>query len=483
MIYLYKCYNQSMDFRQIQAVLTRECKIYGSKPLLAGISGGADSLCLLFLLSALKLPVIAAYFDHKLRPESAQEASIIAQFAAQAGCDFIAGVGDVRLLAKMEGLGIEAAARKARYTFLFEHAQRVGAQAVAVGHTADDQVETILLHLLRGSGLDGLKGMSYRSFLPGFSQEIPLVRPLLGIWREETAAFCAERGLNPLEDRTNQDKRYARNRLRHELIPELESYNPQVKKRLWTLAQVAQASLSDTDDIGEWAYRCCLIQESPGQFVALHVGKLSELADKWLAKIIRIAVQRIHAEPANLDYRAIERAIQLLRRPNATGQVDLTANMALIKIHGRVYITDRRYPIPTTEWPQITSNESITLRLPGRTQIGAGWWIQAEYRMIEAGAAIPDEPTEAWLDSQAVSLPLTVRAWRNGDRLQPIGMSGSIKIADFFVNQKVPRIARGKWPLVESGGEVAWVVGLRISEKFRMKPDADRAIQLKLVRE
>jgi len=472
-----------MDLRQIQRVFFDKCKIEENKPLIVGISGGADSLCLLFLLSSLRVPVVSAYFDHRLRPESGQEAAIVARFSAQAGCDFIAGEGDVRELARKEGLSIEAAARKARYTFLFEQARLIGAQAVAVGHTADDQVETILLHLLRGSGLDGLKGMSYRSVLPVYSENIPLIRPLIGVWHTETVAYCAERGLTPLEDSTNQDQRYFRNRLRHRLIPELESYNPAFKKRLWTLGQVAQVSLGATDKMIEWVYCRCLMQASAGKFVVLNSNSLLELDDGSLAKIIRVAVQHIHPEPANLDHKAIQRAVHLLRRPEPSGQVDLTANLIVIKVHGRVYVADKRYLLPTSEWPQILAGDALELNLPGSTRLSSGWWVVASYRNFEPGDAIPADPGEAWLDWRAVNLPLVVRAWQPGDRFQPIGMRGSIKLADFFVNQKIPRIARAGWPLVITDGEIAWVVGLRIGEKYRLKSDSRKVICLKLERE
>jgi tRNA(Ile)-lysidine synthase len=471
-----------MDPKELSAILTKECNLKGSKPLLVGVSGGADSLCLLSLLSALNLSIVAAYFDHRLRPESAQDGLSVAKVAASLNCGFVSASGDVRGMAERERLSVEAAARKARYTFLFEQAREIGAEAVAVGHTADDQVETILLHLLRGSGLDGLKGMSYRSLLPGFSTEIPLIRPLLGFWRSETAGYCAEHGLQPLEDRTNQDKRYLRNRLRLELIPQLESYNPGVKWHLWTLGQIAQASLSGTDEITDWVYRRCLIAESSGEYAALSSRELAELSDGWVTNMIRAAVERVRADPANLDFRALQRALRLIRRPEPAGQVDLTSNLALIKVHGRVYIADRRFTLPTSEWPQVTPAERIELNLPCQTFLSEAWRLRADIRAIQPGETVPDDPLEAWLDMERLEQPLQVRAWRSGDRFQPFGMQGTMKVADFFINLKIPRIARARWPLVIAGEEVIWVAGLRVSEKYRLTQNSRKAIHLVLER-
>ncbi len=471
-----------MDSKDLSLILTRVCGIQGGKPLLLGVSGGADSLCLLSLLSSLDWQIYAAYYDHKIRPESGQDGLAVAQFAARLGCDFILGEGDVRGKAAREGMSLEAAARKARYTFLFEEARRIGAEAVVVGHTADDQVETILLHLLRGSGLDGLKGMSYRTMLPEYSSEIPLVRPLLGTWRVETAAYCAEHGLQPVEDTSNREIRYLRNRVRLELIPQLETYNPEIKKRLWALGQVAQTSLSGIDEITDWAYRRCLIAESQYFPLALSSQELLELNDGWLSRVIRAGAARIRAESSDLDYRAVKRALQLLRRPDPVGQVDLTAHLVLVRVHGRIYIADQRFPIPTDEWPQTVSIGTVELNLPGVVQLDAGWQIRGEMRTLEPGATFSDDPCEAWLDVGGFTKKLEVRTWRKGDRFQPLGMRGAVKVADFFVNQKIPRIARARWPLVVAGEDIAWVAGLRISEPFRIKPDSRAAVRLVLER-
>ena len=133
---------------------------------------------------------------------------------------------------KEQKLSLEEAARILRYRFLFAQARSEGAEVVAVGHTADDQVETVLMHFLRGAGLPGLKGMAGRTILPEFDPKIPLVRPILHLWRSETEAYCQEHGLQPVYDPSNRDETYFRNRLRHSLIPELEKYNPRFKNTL-----------------------------------------------------------------------------------------------------------------------------------------------------------------------------------------------------------------------------------------------------------
>ncbi len=181
-------------------------------------------------------PVIVAHFNHQLRPDSDREATALEKAVSRKNLPAIFESGDVRGYAESKGLSIEEAARTLRYRFLFEQARECDAQAVAVGHTADDQVETVLMHFLRGAGLTGLKGMSYRSFLPVFDESIPVVRPLLDIWREETVEYCAANGLSPYYDPSNDSPDFLRNRIRHLLIPQLETYNPRFREALWRTA-------------------------------------------------------------------------------------------------------------------------------------------------------------------------------------------------------------------------------------------------------
>jgi tRNA(Ile)-lysidine synthase len=198
----------SIVLEQFVSALKEKCLLDPGLPVLVGVSGGPDSLCMLDMLHQLGYPVIVAHLDHSLRAESAQEAEQLRQLAQSIGLTFVLERNDVDSYATSHSLSIEEAAREARYQFLFEQARQHQAQAVAVGHTANDQVETVLMHLLRGSGLPGLRGMSYRSLPNPWSKNIPLVRPLLGVWREEILAHLEQNGLVPTLDASNLDTRF-----------------------------------------------------------------------------------------------------------------------------------------------------------------------------------------------------------------------------------------------------------------------------------
>ena len=228
---------------------------------------------MLDILRQLGYRLIVAHLDHSLRAESAQEAEQLRHLVEGYSLPFVLERGDVQAYAARHSLSIEEAAREVRYRFLFDQAARCQAQAVAVGHTANDQVETVLMHLLRGSGLAGLRGMSYRSLPNPWSQSIPLVRPLLGAWREEILAHLAQSGLQASLDASNLDTRYYRNRLRHELVPQLEQLNPGVKQRLWQMADILAEDENVLEMVEQAAWASCILTQGPG-FVALDAGVL-----------------------------------------------------------------------------------------------------------------------------------------------------------------------------------------------------------------
>jgi len=218
---------------EINSILREKCLITPGELVVTGVSGGPDSLCLMDLLHKLGYRVIVAHLDHRLRPESEDEAQRVKKMAAESGLPFVRESKDIETFSRQRGLSLEEGARLARYQFLFREAEKIRAAAVMVGHTADDQVETVLMHLLRGAGLPGLTGMSHRSLPNAWSEKIPLLRPLLGVWREAIWEYLNDQGLNPSLDPSNLDERIFRNRLRHELIPYLETFNPRLRQSIW----------------------------------------------------------------------------------------------------------------------------------------------------------------------------------------------------------------------------------------------------------
>jgi tRNA(Ile)-lysidine synthase len=482
-------YNHEMESTHLQKKLQEVCLLSPDLPILVGVSGGADSLCLLDSLHRLGYPLWVAHFDHGLRPESAEDARTVAKIAQEMGLKVIVGSEDVRAMAAEAGLSLEEAARKARYRFLFEQARICQAQAVAVAHTANDQVETVLMHLLRGAGLNGLKGMSARAILPEWDPQIPLVRPLLEVWREETEAWCAAYQLTPLHDPTNWDTTFFRNRLRHELIPYLQSYNPNVKEVIWRMAQVLGGDWEVLAGEVERAWQRCWLEDG-AHWSVLCLAHVQDLPEGLQRAVLRRAIDRLRPGLRDIDFALIERALHWLCEPPSGHWLELAAGLQLWMEAGRLYVTET-HQLPQ-EWPQIGSEEAL-LAVPGEVSLEHGWVLRAERRprcgnppggqvvMVGGGAVRLELGVE--LNPQALVLPLIVRTMRPGERLNPLGMGGHrVKLSDFFVNRKLPQRARAGWPLVISGSEVAWVAGLHMGEKFKVSAMDLETIHLKLVK-
>jgi tRNA(Ile)-lysidine synthase len=470
----------------IERILSEECLLTLEQPLLVGVSGGPDSLCLLDLLSRTGYNLIVAHLDHGLRAESADEAKSVKQFAHKIGASFCLGVKDVELFSKTQALSIEEAARTLRYQFLFEQARETGAQAVAVGHTADDQVETVLMHMLRGAGLSGLKGMTYYSLPNPWSKHIPLVRPLLGVWREEIIEYIADCGLQPIFDPSNLDTRLYRNRLRHELIPLLESYNPGFRQRTLQMAHILSDDHAVLETVANNAWQACVLSQGAG-YIELDVEGIRLLPVGLQRQVLRQAIQELRPGLRNVDFAAVERARHFLENPPSTRKSDLAAGLYLQLEKGKCWLAGWDSELPTgndTGWPRISSPESIDLATPGTIQLWNGWQLSAEpvdiQMAIERGMNNTD-PFQVWMDAENIIPPLHVRTRRPGDRFQPLGMDGhSIKLSDLMINAKLPVRARANWPLVLSGDAIVWVPGLRPGYTCRLTESSKNAVHIKI---
>ncbi len=450
-------------------------------PVVAGVSGGPDSLCLLNVLQRLEYRVIVAHFDHRLRSESGQDATRVREMAAAAGMPFVTASADVRSLAETEKLSIEEAARKARYRFLFEQARLAAAQAVAVAHTADDQVETVLMHLLRGAGLSGLKGMLYRAVVREWDPALPLVRPLLGVWREEILAYCQELGLQPLFDASNQDLTFFRNRLRHELIPLLEQYNPQVRQVLWRTARTLAADHAALEELMRKTWQACLVEEGPG-YVCLSLPALRSLGLAQKRSVIRQAIASLRPALRDIDFLAVQHAVDFIERPSATSQRDLVSGLRLSIEGQRLFLAEWSAAVVDGDWPQLAPGTEMPLPAPGRVELLNGFVLQVEApETISQDNFSPaaEDPFQVWLDADQLSFPLAARTRQAGDRFLPLGMGGhSLKLSDFWINRQLSRRARPGWPLVCSGSQIAWIPGFLPAHTFRVTEKTCRAVRL-----
>lgn len=470
---------------KIAQILRNTNTISPGDKLLVGVSGGADSICLLHLLfSRLDHPLVVAHLDHQLRPGSALEADKVRMFAEKLGIISILGSQDTRSFARHQALSIEEAARELRYRFLFSTAEREQAKAVLVAHNSDDQVETVLMHLLRGSGLSGLGGMPYCS-ITQWHEEIPLIRPLLGVSRQEIEVYCQENKLATIQDPSNQDTTFFRNRLRHELIPFLEGYNPQIRILINQMAETLREDNAVMSALTDGVLDECMV-EAGHQFIALNQEKFLKVALGLQRNLIRRVIAILRPGLRDISFSHVERTLHYIQKPPKSGQVDLVAGLRMQIEEDCFIIADWNADLLRADWPQWTGR-AIKLVVPGVTRLDGNWFVKAEplpkeSRYLEMVMGNPD-PFSAFFDIDPLVTPFTIHNRQPGDRMTPLGMDeGSVKIGDLMINAKLPRRARTNWPLILVAGKVVWVPGIRQSSQYAVHDNSETIIKLSFLK-
>ncbi len=469
----------------IETLLSEECGLVKDRSIIVGVSGGPDSLCLMETLRKAGYPIIVAHFDHQLRAESGQDARIVEKTATRLMLPSMIDGADVRDYAEKEKLSIEEAARNLRYRFLFKLARQHNAQAVAVGHTADDQVETILMHFLRGSALSGLKGMSFRSIIKMFDPEIPIVRPLLNMWREETVVYCAVNGMRPHYDSSNDSLNFQRNRIRHLLIPNLETYNPKFRE---TALRMSQSLKGDYSFVMETLEKTWLetVVKMDEDIIAFKADLLSQHSVGLQRNLIKHAMQTLRPG-IDITFSVLERAVKMIESDDNSGRADLKAGLRMFREDNFIYLCTLDAELPFNLWPQMVDANSTSIPVPGQTALAGGWKFSCELWRLPALAREQSERNEdqfqVWLDADGLPETLRLRVRHPGDHFVPLGMDGhSQKLSDFFVNEKVPQRARDNWPLLCVGDEIIWVPGYRPAHPYRLTTETRKVVYFSVAR-
>lgn len=467
--------------------------------IVVAVSGGPDSLCLLHLLWRLRQadgPALhVAHLDHGFRgAESAAEARFVAQLAHTWEIPATVEWCDLPALVHATGQNRQDAARRARYAFLARVAQGVNATAVAVAHQADDQAETVLLHLLHGAGPAGLRGMrtsvpwyewgedaenttedndDHRSLIPW------LIRPLLDTTRAEIEHYCVTHALAPQHDSSNSATYYTRNRLRADLLPHLATYNPQI---VAALTRTAEICADDYAYIQAQLDTCwpALVAEQPGR-ITFELAQWQQLPTALQRYALRrAALYLTHGD--GLSYEQIEAGRAATLR--CTGyQQTLGQGLVLRVGYTSFAIIDSENSTVAAGFastlPQLAHDE-CHLTIPGITPLSNTW--QAEGSFTRPASLPTDERWRWWVALDAVTLdgPLLFRRRRAGDRFRPAGGRGSRRLQDFFVDQKIPQELRAAWPILATPTSIVWLAGLRTDARFQATVSTKQTIWIKL---
>jgi tRNA(Ile)-lysidine synthase len=469
-------------YERVRAIIEREQLLDPGKDVLVGVSGGPDSLVLMDILDRLGYSLIVAHLNHALRQEADDEAREVQLISESRGLNFVSEVIDVAAYAYQKSLSIEEAARIVRYEFLFRQAALHKVQAVAVGHTADDQVETVVMHMLRGCGLSGLRGMQFRALPNSWSQEVALLRPLLTFWRSEILAHCERLQLKPVFDRSNFENTYFRNLLRNDLIPYLERYNPAIKQILWRMSNVLAGDYQVIEQVINEVWEKCVITFSQ-DYVIFDYQALLKQPLGIQRGLLRQGINYLRPGLRDIDFQSIERALNFMFSPTQTGQMDLISGLRLSLEGNQLILADWNARLPREEWPQVTVHESINLKTPGKLQLMDGWVLHSEHvkDLVTAfrRATLNKDTFQAWVSIDSFSAPLQLRTRKPGDRIQPLGMEGhSVKLSEYMINLKIPRRVRDAWPLISTNGEIVWAPGIALAHPFRLTESTREAVYM-----
>jgi len=428
------------------------------EPLIVLLSGGADSVCLLDCASRLGAHVHALHVNYGLRPGSDADEQFCRLLCDRMGIELT-----VERVTLGEG-NLQAQARQARY----ELAERLAldhACDFAAAHTASDQAETVLYRLAVSPGSRALLGMAARRGR--------LIRPLLEATREDTRAYCRDHGLTWRDDPTNEDPRFARSRLRHEVLPVLRALSPAAERT------IAETSFLLRDE------RLVLERAADGVIAQLGIPTPLDALRLEPMGLARAALVRLaeRAAGASLAPGAAQpsSAVALSRSDcdailalsdEGTQSLDLGGGLRAVAEYGALRFEvgePRSAPAPAP----------ITLEIPGEAGFGE-WEIYARKERVAqaAGGGFLPARGDALLSPGALEPPLTIRAWRHGDRMRPAGLDGSKTLQDVFTDNKVPREERERIPVVECGGEIVWVAGLAVGENFRAAPYESEVVVL-----
>lgn len=432
--------------------------------VVVGVSGGPDSVCLLDILYLLRqeldIELVVAHIDHGLRPaEDLEETRFVASLAEARNLPF--ETEGVHL--DPAGGSLENRARRARYRFFEEVRVRFSAQKIALGHQRNDQAETVLMRLLRGSGMGGLSGIAP-------VRDGKIIRPILELGRPEIKIYLRERGLHFKTDPTNREEKFLRNRIRSVLIPALEEYQPRV---IDILAQTADILREDNHYLevvsGEWLAKRAKVRRN--DLVEISVKELLELPLALRKRIIRHCVNIIAEGLSGVSLRHIAAVHQLAAGRKSQGTVRLPKGLVVARIYDRL-----SFKKATTEK---ASDYLYILKKSGRFVLEEVSCTLSMEEMPRGKVSIrEDNPWTACLDAQKIRYPLALRNFRPGDRFVPLGMRGRKKVKDFFIDRKVPNSVRSRLPILLSGGEILWICGMMIDERVKVSTATEKVLKI-----
>lgn len=446
--------------KEIKNTLKKFCLLNRGDRVIIALSGGPDSVSLLLALNIFKkefhLTLACAHLNHNLRQEESDEDQrYVVRLSSKLKIPIFTASKDIKNFAAEKGLSIEQAARQLRYEFLLESAKTFKANKIAVGHTRDDQAETLLMRLLRGSGLRGLKSIPpVREISPG----IYIIRPLIETSRKQIESFLRQKKVRPRLDSTNLKTLFLRNKIRRKLLPLLEKYySPKIKDILARTAENLNADYDYLLDRQRAAFKR-VARVKADNFVKVPIKKLITLEPSLKRGVVRLVIENVKGNLENIDYRHWERIEDLingnLKCVNLPGEIKVVRNNGTVQFLKEDAARKNR--------PHFLLEEKILKTRPK---------ILGESKKIE------------YFDFEKISFPLKIRHRGPRDKIKPLGMEKYKRLQDIFIDDKIKAQKRQQIPIiVDSKGRIVWVYGVRMSEDFKITPHTKKFLRLSIAK-
>lgn len=440
-----------MIYDKFKRTIKKYGMLSGGERIVAGVSGGVDSMVLLYLLNRFVDEyggdLIAAHLNHGLRDEEAdRDERFVSKAAESMGIPFVSKKIDLKGSVNNSGRNMQELARSERYEFFQKISDDRNGEKIAVGHHADDQAETVIMRIVRGSGIRGLGAIP--------PVRVNIIRPLIEITREEIARFASEEGIRYIDDSSNKEGKYLRNRLRRELMPALKAYNPRICHELSMLSAIARDVESYLGDEASAAFERI---KSSGieteNVVSLDITLFNSLPQAIRTNVIFKAVENISGRLRGIYSNHIEEVCELLMIGKSGSSLDLPGAVKVCIEYGNIVFF--------REEKEIAPSYAYVLNLSGRTAIPEAGVVLLAQRTDEINGVDAFGKTSICIDMDRIASSLEVRNFREGDRIRFKGMPGRKKIKDFFIDEKIPKRIRKIIPLLVSGDDILWIIGWR----------------------
>lgn len=441
--------------------------------VVVGLSGGPDSVCLINLLYSvreeLNLKLAACHINHMLRGEAADEDERFAsELCQKLNIVFYSKKVDINKYSKKNRLSSEAAGREVRYEYFNEIMKKLNFNRIATAHNANDQAETILMRIMRGTGLEGLSGIPVK-------RDNIYIRPILFLKREEIEEYCEDININPRIDATNLERDYSRNKVRLDILPYMKNnFNSEIVDAINRMGMLLESDIKYISSKVEEVYNKLCIKEQNSLIIKSEAFKYQATI---INRIIRKAVKEVSGDSYDFEMKNIQDIITLANLETSK-RVDLPKGLYAVNVYGDIYIKDREETISEFASELVIQRDNLN----GNMAAFGNYVFEFNVVNLEEDIKYNQNSLIKYFDYSKISDNIVIRYRKNGDTIKPIGMNGNKKVKDVFIDMKIPKAERDLIPIVDFDEEIAWIVGIKVSEKFKIEKQTKDILRISVKR-